>query len=646
MLSALLMLWYLILICKVYHTGAENALYTKQDGNRQEFINRTLTDFNRKQLDHQKDNKRAVIKQNTCFEDSSCPPWYYCGNKSSECTCGLSHDHSIRCNQTLQTSAVLDCYCVTFDEKRNTTVAGACIYNCENIANKESLDPVYHKLPRNLSELNELMCNHHLNRTGPLCGECKPDTYPLVYSYNLSCVHCQDGHKNWWKYVLVAFLPLTIFCFAILFLKISVTSSHLHGYVFFCQIISVPQFIRFVLTAVKNHAIYLKVTLYWYSIWNLDFFRVLLPNICLRTSTLQTLALDYLVAVYPLFLLIVSYVLIELHDRNFRVVVFLWKPFRSVLMFFRKKWDCRTSVIDAYATFFVLSSTKFLSVSSDILTPARLYTLNSNETTLVLYYDASIEYFGKEHMPFAILAIILLLAFIIVPLIILLLYPLKLFQKFLNSFPVGWSNIIRTFVDSFLGCYKDGTDPGTRDCRWFAVLFLLWRIFALIIYSLTLESTYFQCSTITLLLLVMLMVIVQPFKPAVAHYTKLNVTFLLLLALYYTAISGMDVASIKATRFFKPYILSVGVIGSIPIIYIPCVIIQWIIAKRKWSRNLVSKFKAWRQGYDWYGIESDQDMEESLPDRIVNPNQYHEGNVTDFHNIRCASEEATLYTTY
>ncbi len=36
-------------------------------------------------------------------------------------------------------------------------------------------------------------------------------------------------------------------------------------------------------------------------------------------------------------------------------------------------------------------------------------------------------------------------------------------------------------MDSFQGCYKDDTEPGTRDCRWFAALDLFFRV---IIYSL------------------------------------------------------------------------------------------------------------------------------------------------------------------
>ena len=53
---------------------------------------------------------------------------------------------------------------------------------------------------------------------------------------------------------------------------------------------------------------------------------------------------------------------------------------------------------------------KFLSVSFDLLVPTRLYEVNSTGK-LVLYYDGSKEYFGKEHLPYAILALFVMTFF-------------------------------------------------------------------------------------------------------------------------------------------------------------------------------------------------------------------------------------------
>ena len=60
------------------------------------------------------------------------------------------------------------------------------------------------------------------------------------------------------------------------------------------------------------------------------------------------------------------------------------------------------------------------------------------------------------------------------PFLLLLLYQMKWFQKCLNFFKLSHF-VLHTFVDLFIGCYKDGTEPGTRDCRYFAAFFFLLR---------------------------------------------------------------------------------------------------------------------------------------------------------------------------
>ena len=42
-------------------------------------------------------------------------------------------------------------------------------------------------------------------------------------------------------------------------------------------------------------------------LWNLDFFRNVMPDICLRINSLQLLALDYLIAVYPMIVTVVFF---------------------------------------------------------------------------------------------------------------------------------------------------------------------------------------------------------------------------------------------------------------------------------------------------------------------------------------------------
>ena len=114
---------------------------------------------------------------------------------------------------------------------------------------------------------------------------------------------------------MAAYLPLMLFYLIILLLKVNIVSSHLHPVVLFSQYVSIPPFARIMLLALSDK--YLtgtKVLLSLYGIWNLDFFTPFYSDLSLGIGILPTLALDYAIAVYPLLLMITSYLLIILYD--------------------------------------------------------------------------------------------------------------------------------------------------------------------------------------------------------------------------------------------------------------------------------------------------------------------------------------------
>ena len=355
------------------------------------------------------------IRYLRCNNDSTCPTWFTCNSQNS-CQCGDEHNYAVVCDRKLGESAVLDCHCVTYDRRTGSTYLGLCFYNCETTNPKKEADPIHNQLPQKPEVLlNKSACTR-FHRAGLLCGDCEEGHSPFVLSYNLSCVKCPDGHKNWWKFILAGFLPLTFFYFFVIIFNINVTSSQLYGVVWFSQVMSMPAFLRMIMSGLSHGSPRLltatKTFMVFYSFWNLDLFRSVIPDICLNVTTLQALAMDYLIALYPFVLILLSYLLIKLHDRRFAVLVIVWKPFHKVLSIFRKSWDIRTSVIDSFATFFLLSYVKVLSVSGDLLIPTTIYKLGSNEVQFGLYYSPSVQYFGDEHLPYAITATVTLTLFV------------------------------------------------------------------------------------------------------------------------------------------------------------------------------------------------------------------------------------------
>ena len=121
-----------------------------------------------------------------------------------------------------------------------------------------------------------------------------------------------------------------------------------------------------------------------------------------------------------------------------------------------RNFDIQTSLIDSFATLFLLSSIKFQSVSSDILLPTRLYDINgSPNSKTYLYLAGNVEYFGSTHLPFAIIALVVLSMCVILPTLLLFLYPCRCCQQLLNRLHSNF-HVLRVSMDIFLG--KDGTD--------------------------------------------------------------------------------------------------------------------------------------------------------------------------------------------
>ena len=111
----------------------------------------------------------------------------------------------------------------------------------------------------------------------------------------------------------------------------------------------------------------------------MDFFRTVIPPICAtEISQIQVLALDYAIAFYPLVLVILTYFLISLHSRDVRIVVWLWIPFHKVFSLVSQSWDMEGSMVNAFATFFLLSYLKFLNTTTELLIFTTVYVLKDN----------------------------------------------------------------------------------------------------------------------------------------------------------------------------------------------------------------------------------------------------------------------------
>ena len=437
-----------------------------------------------------------------------CPTWMHLDSNNS-CVCGDLLRGIVSCH--VDESHIQAYYCMFLSEDMNSTLIGSCPYGVEKI------------LPRNASELrnNLYQCNE-FHRKGRLCGECE-DNYSLpVYSYSLGCVQCKSFKYGWIKFITVAFLPLTAFYILVIIFRISATSSTLNGYVLTCQMIATPALIQIIHTDNQaNHRYYVSkpttlfadVGIAIYAIWNLDFFRSFYSPICLHPHITypQILLLDYAVAVYPMLLIFITYLLVKMHD-NYAFIVKLWRPFHRCLVLFRKQWNIQSSLVNALATFIVLSYVKILNVSFQLLMPSHVYNVYGETVNIAyLYYNGSITMASKAYRPYLAIAVLMLLIFNFIPLLLLAVYPCRCFQRILNTVCgccQKYKIALIIFMDAFQGCYQHSP----HDYRYFAAYFLALRLINLLFYTILNLRQYLVAATLFLVFTLVVVTKLQPYK--------------------------------------------------------------------------------------------------------------------------------------
>ena len=142
---------------------------------------------------------------------------------------------------------------------------------------------------------------------------------------------------------------------------------------------------------------------------------------------------------------------------------------------------------------------------------------------------------------------------------------------------------MHTFVESFTGYYKDGTEPGTKDCRYFASLFLLLRIMFYIALGLT-ENISFMiifCSACTVFTI--LFVMCKPYKDQYSVYNSTTVILLLAGYALVMCLLGIYVSELITDQAIILFILTLF-FGIIPIVYIIGLAAKWI-----WKHNPLRK---------------------------------------------------------
>ena len=203
-----------------------------------------------------------VYSSSVSGSNTSCPTWFYYSNTTNQCECGATYSMELNCNQEEMKAEIADGFCATSTGQEGLYYAGDCPF----IHTENNTDRILSELPSDPDLLNDTMCGPY-NRKGLLCGRCIDGYGPAVYSLDMKCANCSRLSTGYAisVYLLLEFIPITLFFIVIVIFRLNITAGPLLGYVLFCQVYvyNCTQEYLFIFMYIVSHvSVPLRVLLY------------------------------------------------------------------------------------------------------------------------------------------------------------------------------------------------------------------------------------------------------------------------------------------------------------------------------------------------------------------------------------------------
>ena len=506
-------------------------------------------------------------------------------------------------------------YCVT-----NTTDIGLAIGLCPPAYNKQ---PMINWSKNTISSADSCL----YNKSGLLCGGCVESYGVPLNSLHYECYDCsQSIIPGPILFLLLQILPLTIFVFFIFIFGIQLTSGVSSGFIFYWQIITLnfpawfyPAWFTFAEAPDHDKLLNSDVSRFatsLYSITNLNFLVAYSPGhlfpICITNNmgSLGAIVFWYVVPIYTLVLMGVVMLWLLIYDRGVYCVILITRPVHKCLARFWSRFNIKTSLVSSVSSIYVLCFTEIAAISFKLLHYSSWQSLQEESVRgKVFFYDGNVKYFGVPHIYFALLAIILLLTVILIPMLFVLLFPSRLFHRFVLD-KIKWKKLKNALIslgDTFTGCYKDNSDGRSLDFRYFAGIFLLLRLVIMSFYYIPGQQSklilYFE--TGTMVIIAGMVMIFRPYKKMIDNFT--NFCLLILLALLTTFCLFFKKKGVITNLVFTMHIPSL-----LAIVFIA----KWLKARRiSCCNNRIIYFNE---------ASTDADDNDYLPDRLQRPDMYSE----------------------
>ena len=330
-------------------------------------------------------------------------------------------------------------------------------------------------------QLNRLMCDHY-NRKGLLCRKCREGYGLAVYSYDQKCVDCSKLSIGYaiTVYLMLEFIPVTLFFICIVIFRLNITSGPLLGYVLFSQYyifyirnkIFIYDYMQSHLSAFFKLLIYVSVTVS--DLWSMNIFETIMPPFCIsdKITVIHIEMLALMKNVYTIVLVVITCILMELHARNYRIIHILCKPFNLILNKINITAVTGDAVVHAFATFILLTNFNIYSIAHDVTNTMNVYRDDNSVYKTVLYIDPTIDSYSPKHIVYILLVGATAIIVTLIPSLLLCIYPTRLYRYLSQFISTRKRLAITAFAEALHKCFKDGLKD-TRDYRAYAGLLIL-----------------------------------------------------------------------------------------------------------------------------------------------------------------------------
>ena len=309
--------------------------------------------------------------------------------------------------------------------------------------------------------------------------------------------------------------------------RFRITSGPLLGYVLFCQITiaEITFHYSFIYDYIQHHvSSFLKVlfdlSLTLSQFWSLQFLKAIIPPFCIseKLTNIYVNMLNLVPAIYPLVLVIISCILMELHARNYRIVKFLWKPFNIILSKVNITAVTSDAMFRAFASFIFLSNISVMLTAYQLVNFVTVRNSTGHFQKQVFYTDPTVEW--NSFIQYSLIIALIFIFISLIPYLLLCIYPTRLY-RYLSRFLSARKRLaITAFAEALHSCFKDGLN-GTRDYRAMAggTFFITLPLGAIIYFSRRVISggTLRIVQIMLWMILACIVSYVKPCKSAVAN---------------------------------------------------------------------------------------------------------------------------------